>query len=156
MLKYKNRGIKKGPCCYVYLSMGGGFFIVKSLVLYLVAICYVFLRMGAFFYNIKAIFAPYFLCRGFLLRLSPYGGLFSPFKGFSVIFSLCGGFFLCFLSLWGLFHNLKALLLRFSPFMGPFSPFKGLSATFLYYVDAFLLLLFSMWGCCFCFHGDPF
>ena len=136
--------------------------------------CYVFLRMWRFFHNLKAFFAPFFHVEAFLLRLSPYGGLFSLFKSLSATFSsMWGPFYYVFLLMWGFFHYLKALLLRFSPFGGPFSPFKCLSATFFLYVKAFLLrfsceegfsppfeglsaTFFSMWECCFWFYGDPF
>ena len=84
--------------------------------------CYVFLLMGGFFHYLKAL----------LLRFSPFGGPFSPFKGLSAtFFYLCGGLFATFFLWWG---------------GGDFfPPFEGLSATF-----------FSVWECCFWFYGDPF
>ena len=136
--------------------------------------CYVFLRMG-FFSQFKGLFCSFFFhVEPFLLRLSPYGGLFSPFKSLSATFFSILGLFATFFFLMGaFFHYLKTLLLRFSPFGGLFWPFKGLSATFFLYVEAFLLrfscggasfhllkafllLFFSIWGRCFCFYGDFF
>ena len=161
---------------------GGGFFIVESLFATFFSMwwqfCYVFLRMGGgFFHNLKAFFAHFFLLEAFLLRLSPYGGLFTPFKSLSAtFFSMWGPFYYVVLLMGGFFHYLKALLLRFSLFGELFSPFKGLSATFFsmwieafllrfscgggggffHLLKAFLLLFFSRWGCCFVFMGTLF
>ena len=80
----------------------------------------------------------------FLLRFSPYVGLFSLFEGP----------FATFFSFWGLFHHLKAFLLLFfsmwRPFLLRFScvegflpPFEGLSVTFFLHVGVLFLVL---WG----------
>ena len=179
---YKDCGIKRGPFCYVYLLMeGGGAFSLLKAFLLLFSPCggifaMVFSLWGSFFHNLQAFFSHFFHVGAFLLRLSPYGGIFHRLKPFCYFFLDMGAFLLCFSPYGFFFHDLKALLLRFSPFREPFSPVKGLSATFFLYVEAFLirfsfhgglffhhlkaflLLFFSMWGCCvvFVFMGTIF
>ena len=112
--------------------MGGGGFIVESLFATLFSMwwqfCYVFLRMGRLFLQFKGLFSPFFHAEAFLLRLSPYGGLFSPFKSLSAtFFSMSRPF--CYV--WG-------------GGGGFFPPFEGLSATFFLHVGVLFLVL---WGC---------
>ena len=91
--------------------------------------------MGIFFSPFKSLSATFFLCGGLfttffllmwgffhylktlLLRFSPFGGPFSPFKGLSAtFFSLCGGLVsYVFLVGGAFFYLLKAFLLLFSP-----------------------------------------
>ena len=74
--------------------------------------------MWGFFHYLKAL----------LLRFSPFGGPFSPFKGLSAtFFSLCGGL-VSYVFLVG-----RAFIL----------PFEGLSATFFLHVGVLFLVL---WG----------
>ena len=131
---------------------GGGFFIVGTLFLYVVAILLRFSPYGGLFSQYKVLFAPFFPCRGVFATFVSYGGLFSPFKSLS-FFLYVGAFFATFfLLMGGHFYRLKAFLLFFSLCGGLFArfscggggggglfpPFENLSATF-----------FSMWGCCF-------
>ena len=129
---------------------------------------------GAFFHNLKTFFAPFFLVEAFLIRLSPYGGPFLPMKSLSATYFSMWGLFATFSPYGGgIFSLFEGPFATISPFGGPFSPFKDLSATFFsmwrpfcyvflmgeaffHLLKAFLLLFFSMWGCCFCFYGDPF
>ena len=99
--------------------------------------CYVFLLMEGFFsHNLYAFFALFFPCRGFLLRLSPYGALFSPFKSLSATFiSMLGLFCYVFLPYGGLFFTIRR------PFCYVFLLLGGL----FHHLKAFLLLFFSMW-----------
>ena len=150
---------KKGAFLLRLSPHGGGFSIVESL----------FATFFAFFHNIKAFFAPFFHVETFLLCLSPYGGLFSPFKSLSAtFFSMWGLFCYVFSPYGGLFSLFEG------PFGEPFSPFKGpylllfflyveafllrfsCGGAFFHLLKAFLLLFFSMWGCCICFYGDLF
>ena len=138
---------------------------------------YVFPRMGRFFsqFKIKGLFCSFFHVEAFLLRLPPYGGLFSPFKNLSATFSsmwgpFCyvfspyvglfslfeGPFCYVFLLLGDRFHHLKAFLLLFSLCGGIFSYVFLVGRAFFYLLKAFLLLFFSMWECCFWFYEDPF
>ena len=125
LLQQKDREIKKGPCCYVYLPMGGGgFFIVECL----------FATLFSMWWQ-------------FWLRFCPYGEVFSQFKGLFCSFFPCRGFFATFASLWwSFFRRLKAFLplfllcggafyYVFSPYVELFSLFEGPFATF-----------FSFWG----------
>ena len=102
--------------------------------------------MGVFFRRLKAFLLLFLLCGGLfttffllmwgffhypkalLLRFSPFGGPFSPFKGLSATFFLYVEAFFPMFFLWGevFFYLLKAFLLLFSPcgsvvfgFMGP-------------------------------------
>ena len=114
----------------------------------------------------KGLFALFFHVGAFLPRLSLYGGPFSLFKVFLLLFSsMWGPFcylfllmgdlfslfecFFCyvFLLLGGLFHHLKAFLLLFS--------LCGIIGFFSHHLQAFLLL-FSSYGFFLFFYGDPF
>ena len=100
-------------------------------------------------------------------RLSPYGGLFSPFESLSAIFfSMWGPFCYVFLLMVGHFHRLKAFLLLFFLYVEAFLLLFFLYVeafllrfscgweAFFHLLKAFLLLFFSMWGCCF--YGNSF
>ena len=105
---------------------GGGFFIVESLFATLFSMwwqfCNVFLRIGRlFFHNLKAFFAPFFHVEAFLLRLSPYGGLFPPLKSLSATFSsMWGPLYYVFLLMGGLFSLFEGPFARFFSFWGTF------------------------------------
>ena len=73
-----------------------------------------FYLWGGFFHNLKAFLLLFFHVGAFLQRLSPYGGLFLPFKGLSAtFFSMWGPFCYVFLLIRFFFQHLKALLLLF-------------------------------------------
>ena len=109
------------------------------------------IRLKAFLLHFSpcaAVFATFFSLWG------GGGGFISSFEGISSTFFPCRSLFVTFFSLGG--GGAFALLLLFSLCGGLFCYAFLLMRSLFRHVGAFLLRFFSMWGCCFCFYGDPF